>query len=150
MKRCVLSLVLSVPLWTCTVHAQTVEFNRDIPPILSDKCFTCHGPDAANRKTKLRFDTESGAGIELREGRHMYVAGDPEHSEMVRRITSTDKAVRMPPAYLGRDKLSDKEIVLFASGLLKARNGSLFGLSSHLNALQCPSFPIRRGQKPDR
>ena len=49
--------------------AQPIEFNRDIRPILSDKCFTCHGPDAANRKTKLRFDIESGASIELREGK---------------------------------------------------------------------------------
>ena len=45
--------------------AQAVEFNRDIRPILSDTCFTCHGPDAANRKTKLRFDTEAGAFADL-------------------------------------------------------------------------------------
>jgi hypothetical protein len=92
--------------------APPIEFNRDIRPILSDKCFTCHGPDAANRKTKLRFDIESGALIELREGKHAIVAGDPDHSEMFRRITSTDKTYRMPPAYMGRDKLSDKEIQL--------------------------------------
>jgi hypothetical protein len=107
-----LSVLISVPLRSFSVSAQTVEFNRDIRPILSDKCFTCHGPDAANRKTKLRFDIESGALIELREGRHAIVAGDPEHSEMVRRITSADKAVRMPPAYMGRDKLSDHDIGL--------------------------------------
>ena len=107
-----LSVFVFAYLWPFSVFAQTVEFNRDIRPILSDKCFTCHGPDAANRKTKLRFDIESGALIELREGRHAIVAGDPDHSEMVRRITSTDKAVRMPPAYMGRDKLSEKEISL--------------------------------------
>ncbi len=93
-------------------HLSAAEFNRDIRPILSDKCFTCHGPDAANRKTKLRFDIESGAMIELREGRHAIVPGDPDHSEIIRRITSADKAVRMPPAYMGREKLSDKEIAL--------------------------------------
>src|SRR6266404_2031406 len=44
------------------IHADSaVSFNRDIRPILSDKCFTCHGPDAANRKSKLRFDHEDGA-----------------------------------------------------------------------------------------
>ncbi len=89
---------------------QKIEFNRDIRPILSDKCFTCHGPDAANRKTKLRFDIESGALIELRAGKHAIVAGEPDKSEMYRRISSTDKSFRMPPAYMGRDRLSDREI----------------------------------------
>jgi hypothetical protein len=82
-----------------------VEFNRDIRPILSDKCFACHGPDAANRKTKMRFDIESGARVAI-------VPGDPAKSEIVRRISSEDTAVRMPPAYAGREKLSDREIGL--------------------------------------
>ncbi|HLM98047.1 MAG TPA: DUF1553 domain-containing protein [Bryobacteraceae bacterium] len=92
---------------------QVVEFNRDIRPILSDKCYTCHGPDAANRKTKLRFDVESGAKIELAKGRMAIVPGDPSKSEVYRRITSTDTATRMPPAYMGREKLSEREIDLF-------------------------------------
>ena len=91
---------------------QIVEFNRDIRPILSDKCYTCHGPDAANRKTKLRFDIESGAKIELSKGRMAIVPGDPSKSEVYRRISSTDKAVRMPPAYMGRERLTDREIDL--------------------------------------
>src|SRR5579862_5264120 len=45
--------------------AGTVGFNRDIRPIFSDKCYTCHGPDKANRKSKLRFDTEAGAMADL-------------------------------------------------------------------------------------
>jgi hypothetical protein len=94
------------------VPAQTVEFNRDIRPILSDKCFTCHGPDAANRKTKMRFDIESGAMITLRNGGHAIVPGDPGKSEMMRRITSENKAIRMPPAYMGREKLTGREIEL--------------------------------------
>ena len=92
---------------------QAVGFNRDIRPILSDKCYTCHGPDAANRKTKLRFDIESGAKIELAKGRLAIVPGDPSKSEVYRRIRSNDTATRMPPAYMGREKLSDREIDLF-------------------------------------
>jgi len=84
-------------LWPFCLRSETIEFNRDIRPILSDKCFTCHGPDAANRKTKFRFDMETSDAI---------------HQEMLRRITSNDKAIRMPPAYMGRDKLSDREINL--------------------------------------
>ena len=55
--------------------AQTVEFNRDIRPVLSDKCYTCHGPDQARRRTKLRFDIEAEAKQDL-GGRFAIVPGD--------------------------------------------------------------------------
>ena len=90
----------------------TAEFNRDIRPILSDRCFACHGPDESNRKTALRFDSEEGAFAELAGGGFAIVHGEPEMSVMLRRITSDNEAVRMPPAYLGHDKLSDREIDL--------------------------------------
>lgn len=90
----------------------TVDFNRDIRPILSDKCFTCHGPDKANRVTQLRFDTEEGAKQPLSDGRFAIVAGAPDNSELVRRIASDDEAVRMPPAAAGHAKLSEREIGL--------------------------------------
>src|SRR5580658_11341276 len=93
--------------FTCLLYAaDSVEFNRDIRPVLSDKCFTCHGPDAGNRKTKLRFDQESGARIELTKGRFAIVPGDPAHSEMYLRVSSGNPAIRMPPAYTGAQKLS--------------------------------------------
>jgi hypothetical protein len=82
-----------------------VEFNRDIRPILSDKCYSCHGPDAGNRKAKLRFDIESGAQA-------AFVPGNPAASKMFQRISSDNKAMRMPPAYAGHDKLSAGEIDL--------------------------------------
>src|SRR5450631_2112127 len=90
--------------------AQDIEFNRDIRPILSDQCFACHGPDVTKRKTKLRFDTEGGARIELAKGRFAIVPGDPDGSELVRRIASQDAAVRMPPVYAGRAPLKPAEI----------------------------------------
>ncbi len=92
--------------------AQTVEFNRDIRPILSDRCYTCHGPDQANRKTKLRFDLEAGAKAGLGGGRFAIVPGDLAKSELYQRVTSKDPARRMPPAYLGQAALSDREIDL--------------------------------------
>jgi hypothetical protein len=86
----------------------TVEFNRDVRPILSDNCFNCHGPDKAKRKANLHFDTEEGAFVDL-GGHRAIVAGKPEQSEMVRRITAADVEQRMPPARTGR-KLSEREI----------------------------------------
>jgi hypothetical protein len=98
-------LVLTSPL--C---AQTVEFNRDIRPIFSDRCYTCHGPSSTTRKSKLRFDTEKGAKQDL-GGRFAIVPGDVEHSEILQRISAGTKPTRMPPAYTGPG-LSDHEIDL--------------------------------------
>src|SRR3954452_11650054 len=86
-------------------HA-AVQFNRDIRPILSDKCYACHGPDQNNRKTKMRLDIEADAKAAA------IVPGDPDKSELYRRVSSTDKARRMPPAYLGHEPLKEREIAL--------------------------------------
>jgi hypothetical protein len=88
--------------------AGTVEFNRDVRPILSDKCFHCHGPDAATRKIPLRLDSESAAKADL-GGRRAIAEGRPEASELVRRITASGKPFQMPPAYSGL-KLTAAEI----------------------------------------
>src|SRR5713101_4807656 len=90
--------------------AATVEFNRDIRPIFSDRCYACHGPDQANRKSKLRLDTEAGAKVEL-SGHFAIVPGDPSKSELIQRITADD-AKRMPPVWAGTARLSDREIGL--------------------------------------
>ena len=79
-----------------------IDFGRDIRPLLSDKCFACHGPDALNNKSKLRFDTEAHAMAAI-------VRGHPEQSELVRRITAEKESMRMPPVYSGR-KLTKQEI----------------------------------------
>lgn len=67
-----------------------VSFARDVRPILSEYCFTCHGPDADHRKADLRLDERESAGT-------MMVAGDPESSELWRRMASDDAEVMMPP-----------------------------------------------------
>jgi hypothetical protein len=78
-----------------------VRFNRDIRPVLSDKCFHCHGPDAATREADLRLDDPASALAE-RDGYRVIVPGDLEASELYRRITSTDEYERMPPVDSGR------------------------------------------------
>src|SRR5687768_466015 len=87
----------------------SIDFGRDIRPILSDKCFACHGPDAVNNKSKLRFDTEAHALADLGNGRRAIVPGKPNQSGLVKRISSENKATRMPPVNSGR-KLTEQEI----------------------------------------
>jgi hypothetical protein len=84
---------LSLPV---AARADEVQFNRDVRPILSDKCFACHGLDAKHRKAKLRLDTPEGAFGE-RKGRRAVVAGDISKSELWARITTNDEADIMPP-----------------------------------------------------
>jgi len=67
--------------------AQTVQFNRDIRPIFSDRCYTCHGPSVTNRPSKLRLDSEQSAKQYL--------------PQIVARISAGDKPMRMPPAFTG-------------------------------------------------
>lgn len=95
---------------TCRAAGPLVEFNREVRPILSDRCFACHGPDAANRKAGLRLDQEAAAKAELRGGRVAVAPGSPERSELIRRVVSGDRALRMPPAYAGHAPLRDHEI----------------------------------------
>jgi mono/diheme cytochrome c family protein len=91
------------------LNAAKLEYNRDIRPILSDKCFACHGPDASQRKAGLRLDTADGA-LSARGGRRAIVPGKPEQSELIRRVMLTN-ALQMPPASTGK-KLSPREIEL--------------------------------------
>lgn len=90
--------------------AEQVEFNRDIRPIFSDNCYTCHGPDKANRKTSLRLDSETSVLADL-GGYQAVVPGEPERSELYRRISAEDESKRMPPIYSER-KLSASQIDL--------------------------------------
>src|SRR5262245_34022735 len=91
----------------------TVEFNRDVRPILSDKCFQCHGP--GTQLASLRLDSEEGAKRALTGGRFAIVPGDPARSQLVTRITATNPVVRMPRAQNGAaagDPLSERQVAL--------------------------------------
>ncbi len=86
-----------------------VDFNRDVRPILSDRCFGCHGPDAgAGRQAGLRLDLRDGALAVLPSGRVAIAPHDLEASEAVRRILTDDPSRVMPPPELKRP-LTDAE-----------------------------------------
>ncbi|GAB2500394.1 PSD1 and planctomycete cytochrome C domain-containing protein [Algoriphagus taiwanensis] len=90
-----------------------VSYNFHIRPILSDKCFACHGPDANKREADLRLDTEEGAFAALKEnpGKFALVSGNPSESEVYHRITSQDPGEVMPPPESNLS-LTDSEITL--------------------------------------
>lgn len=76
---------------------EAIDFQRQVRPILSDRCFTCHGPDEAARKADLRLDNRAGALADL--GGYAAIApGDLDASELIYRITTHDGDERMPPA----------------------------------------------------
>ncbi|HEX4147407.1 MAG TPA: c-type cytochrome domain-containing protein, partial [Pirellulales bacterium] len=87
-----------------------VEFNRDIRPILSDKCFLCHGPDRASRQADLRLDKRDDA-LADHDGEWPIVPGRAKDSAVIQRIETSDPDERMPPADSGL-KLSSREIEL--------------------------------------
>ncbi|MEQ9411034.1 MAG: DUF1549 domain-containing protein [Fuerstiella sp.] len=83
----------------CLAQESKVDFASQIKPLLSDRCFLCHGPDAETREADLRLDSEIGirAALSSDSSRHAVVPGDPGASELISRIESTDPDVRMPP-----------------------------------------------------
>lgn len=73
------------------------DFLRQVRPLLADRCFRCHGFDAAARQAGLRLDTSEGAAGAAESGMAAIVPGQPDASELIRRVTSDDPDQRMPP-----------------------------------------------------
>src|SRR6266480_2552478 len=88
----------------------TVDFSRDVLPILSDNCFKCHGPDEKARKAKLRLDTKEGA-FHVQDGTAVIVPGKSAESELYRRIITGDPDDLMPPPE-SNHKLTARQIEL--------------------------------------
>src|SRR5688572_3003374 len=92
----------------------TISYNYHVRPILSDKCFKCHGPDANKREADLRLDIADSAYAPLKEtkGAFAIVPGKPGESELYKRISSTDSLYYMPPPVSHLDMLTDHEIAI--------------------------------------
>ena len=107
----VLAIIASLTLAVQPAPAMApVGFNEHIRPILSNSCYRCHGPDAADRKAGLRLDTREGALMDL-GGYAAIVPGDPHQSALIDRISSHDPDEIMPPAKVGKS-LKTTEIQL--------------------------------------
>ena len=117
-------LVIFVVISTASIYYFTQEnnkiqkpisYNRDIRPLLSDRCFACHGPDVNKMKAGLRLDLQASAYAELPKNKDHYaiVPGSPEKSELIKRIESSDPHIMMPQPESHLAKLSPAEIEIF-------------------------------------
>ena len=104
MKKILFLFFLPFFLWS-----KPLDFNLNVRPILSDKCFSCHGPDEHGRKADLRLDIEKNAKD---PGFMAIVAGKPDESEMIFRIHSDDEDEVMPPPEIGKPlTLKEKKVL---------------------------------------
>jgi hypothetical protein len=111
---------ISALIFLSSLPAQGVEFNRDIRPILSDKCFHCHGPDPETREEGLRLDSFAGA-----TEKGVIKPGKPDESEFMKRILHTDKDEVMPP--VKSHKKITKETNRFNGPKKRSRRRSIYG-----------------------
>jgi hypothetical protein len=118
LKHCVSLLLLAGAVcvaWNAprqsAAAVQDVQFNRDIRPLLSDRCFFCHGPDEKNRKAGLRLDTFEGATKD-RGGYRTIAPGKPDESELLKRVTAHDPGEVMPPPQAKKPAITPEEAAL--------------------------------------
>ncbi len=108
-----------LPLMAASISIQAseplVSYNRDIRPLLSDRCFACHGPDDGKREGNFRLDVAEGEWNPFRSinGAPIIKPGDPESSELWKRLNTDDHTLQMPPQDSGKKMLTDaqKELI---------------------------------------
>ena len=89
-------LLVHVSVLPVSAAGSPIDFDRDVRPILSDKCFRCHGPDENQRQADLRLDEREDVFQDL-GGYAVVVSGQPDESELVRRVFAEDPDEKMPP-----------------------------------------------------
>ncbi|MFO0939572.1 MAG: PSD1 and planctomycete cytochrome C domain-containing protein [Pirellulales bacterium] len=92
--------------------ARRYSYNRDIRPILSDKCFACHGFDAKQRQANLRLDQADGAYGSADSGKHAVVPGRLEQSQLWQRVQSSDSDIQMPPKESHKSLTDGEKVIL--------------------------------------
>lgn len=94
--------------------AQELQYNRDVRPILSEKCFACHGFDKSKRQSDLRLDTRDGALADADSGQPAIKPGNTSESELIRRILSVEDSELMPPPESGKQLTREQKAILQA------------------------------------
>lgn len=101
-------MVMAISAAPISESSQTIDFQRDVRPILSDNCFQCHGPDKSTRMAELRLDTQEDAFAKRPKGTTI-VPGDAQASLLYQRIANEDQLLRMPPPF-SKKRLEDDEV----------------------------------------
>ena len=106
-KRLILftAIVVAIGVFTYSTSHQNIDFNTQVKPILNKKCITCHG--GVKRQANFSLLFRSDALAKTKSGKPAIIPGDPDHSEMIRRLTLKDPEERMPYKH---DPLSQEEI----------------------------------------
>lgn len=125
-----IAAVLSVPVW-----GASVDFARDIEPLLIRRCSECHGPD--KQKGDLRLDTRAAALKVGESGNAALVPGQPDNSELLRRVTTQDPDDRMPPKGEG---LTPAEVELLRQWIAEGATWPEVDARRHW-AFQAPTRP---------
>ena len=113
-SRAQLVLILAAVLFPASANAvlpEIVDYNFHIKPILSDRCYACHGPDEETREGGFRLDLRDSAFGEADSGAHPIIPIKPAQSEILSRLTSADEDFRMPPTD-SKLSVSEEEIAL--------------------------------------
>jgi len=121
----VVTLLVIVTLPTPRVVAEEIDFRRDVLPILSNHCWSCHGPDEKSRKAKLRLDSSEAALAPRKNGIQPIVPGKPNVSEVIVRVKSDDADLVMPPAEFKKPLTAAQKAILskwIASGAKYAQH----------------------------
>lgn len=119
-------------------NAKPIDFRTEVRPILSNRCFACHGPDEAKIESGLRLDQFSTATLPADSGEIAIVPKDSQSSELLRRITSEDESLRMPPPHFGA-KLTDRETEILKQWI---DQGAKYAEHWSYEAIQSPTLPV--------
>ena len=92
---------------------EVVDFNYHVKPILSDRCYQCHGPDEKTRKAGLRLDVESIAFSKLESGKRAFSSGNLYKSESAHRIINEDPDLIMPPPEANLSLTNREKAIIF-------------------------------------
>jgi hypothetical protein len=103
------AVLIAIPLSAFAAERPPVDFNREVRPILSNRCFLCHGPDEGERQGGLRLDVRESALEANDSGAVAIVPGEPDASELLVRVAAEDDSLRMPPEGHG-EALTKEEV----------------------------------------